>query len=491
MKEIKVSVIVPVYNSEVYLRRCVDSLVYQTLEEIEILLVDNQSTDDSYDIMKCYAQNYPDKVRIFKLDEHYDGPGAGRNLGIKNARANYIGFADSDDFFEYDAFEKMYEKAITEDCDLIYCASYDVKDGEKRITRALPHGTREEILFLGSMVFWNKLIHKDLFVDMGDIPTDMVFEDMAYCSGVVSKAKKIGYIGEPLYYYIIREDSGVNTLDPERVLKELEAIDISLDKCKDEYKDVWLQSVAMRLCNDIRDRWQFTDAYIRKLKSMEAMLLSDELILRDRRNYPRIKRYLMLPDNTIPKTVYTNCSEEKWNNEKTKFFYDDYNVVEIEKCEDNRKNVLQALELIYKMGGVFVDSSIKVVAPLNCFIYNEAFFSYYDEKEFSSKVFGAKKNNSVIKRIMDLSLTDEEKSIGNVIYEVLHNELDIPMNNKTNEYDYDVSVYDLTVFVFDDGDKFHVTEHCDENDKKCIKMSRSSLQFYFKNKNIGEPDNVF
>ena len=72
-----------------------------------------------------------------------------------------------------------------------------------------------------------------------------------------------------------------------------------------------------------------------------------------------------------------------------------------------------------------------------------------------------------------------------------NNELEIPMNNKTNEYDYDVSVYGLTVFGFDDGDKFHVTEYCDENDKNCIKMSRSSLQFYFKNKNIGELDNVF
>ena len=215
----KVSVIVPCYNSENYIHRCIDSLVYQTFEDIEILIIDNRSTDKTWKIAKEYERNFPDKIRALKLGTHFDGPGAGRNLGLKYARADYIGFADSDDYFEYDAFEKMYKKAIEEKCDLVYTASYDVKESECKMTRQLPTGSREEMLTIGSMVFWNKLIHKSLFKTVGMIPEDIVFEDLAYCPGLVSYAGKIGYIDEPLYYYIIREDSGVNTMDPERVLQ--------------------------------------------------------------------------------------------------------------------------------------------------------------------------------------------------------------------------------------------------------------------------------
>lgn len=496
----KVSVIVPIYNAEEFLYRCIDSLIYQTLEELEILLVDNKSEDDSFKIMKEYEKRFPNKVRCYQLEEHHDGPGAGRNLGLQYAEADYIGFADSDDYFEYDAFEKMYNKAISDECDLVYCSSYDVKGNKKRLTRKLPRGTKEEILTIGSMVFWNKLFHKSLFEENGEIPTDMVFEDMAYCSGVVSKAQKIGYINEPLYYYIIREDSGVNTLEPTRVLKELEAIDISLQKCAPDYIDVWTSSVAMRLCNNIRDRWQFTDAYIKKIKEKREYFEKNAYLKNDKRNSSRVKVYLNLPDDTIPKIVYTDIIVSQ--NKVPKYFYDEFELIELDvdmihekedsfllELSKSQNNELLyfylALKKIYEAGGVYVHHSICMKNPLNCVIYNDAFFSYFDRENFSDKIFGAKRGNKYIKRMIELV---EEMGIhaipGNVMYQVLHIENKIPMNNKTDIYKYDVSVYGTPVFVFDDGAKMHIAEHSNSinKDEQWVDIKRSCLEFYLSNR---------
>lgn len=482
MNKPKVSIIVPIYNAEEFLHRCVDSLVYQTLEDLEILLVDNQSEDSSFEIMKEYVKRFPEKVYAYQLDKHYNGPGAGRNLGLKYAKADYIGFSDSDDYFEYNAMEKMYQKAITEDCDLVYCASYDVKEGKKKLTRNLPTGSREEILTIGSMVFWNKLFHKSLFEKKGKIPEDMVFEDLAYCPGIVSIANKIGYIDEPLYYYIIRENSGVNTLDPDRVLKELDAMEISLKECSRSLLDVYIDSVGMRLCNDIRDRWQFADAYIREIKKLRPYLESSKFLAKDKRNYPRVTRYLELPEETIPNILYIPnfkgvLTRKEIEEYKEKAFYNGTELCILDKnsCNINEKIFLEkaleeekfnlldfyfGLKSIYEKGGVYIHPSIQLHAPLNCIKYNEAFFSYLNKNSFSDRIFGGKRNNEVIGRIIEV--VEEQGSMSvprEILYEILHEEKEIPMSDETEIFKYEVSVYDTSVFVIDVGEKMHIAEH--------------------------------
>ena len=97
----KVSVIVPVYNTEKYLGRCLDSLLNQTLEDIEIILVDDHSTDNSLDIMQAYQEKEPRKIKIAQTKQN-SGAGAARNVGLELADCNYIGFVDSDDYITPD-----------------------------------------------------------------------------------------------------------------------------------------------------------------------------------------------------------------------------------------------------------------------------------------------------------------------------------------------------------------------------------------------------
>ena len=99
---VKVSVIVPIYNSEKYLKRCIDSLVNQTLTEMEFILINDGSTDGSDSIINSYSDS---RIKYFKRSNH--GIGATRNFGIEHSSGDFIGFLDSDDYVEPDMFEKL------------------------------------------------------------------------------------------------------------------------------------------------------------------------------------------------------------------------------------------------------------------------------------------------------------------------------------------------------------------------------------------------
>ena len=115
----KVSVIVPVYNVEKYLAKCLDSLVIQTLEDIEIIVVNDGTKDNSQLIINQYVKNYPDKV--FSYIKKNGGLGDARNYGLQYANAEYIGFVDSDDYVSPHMYEKLYKKAISDNSDLVLC----------------------------------------------------------------------------------------------------------------------------------------------------------------------------------------------------------------------------------------------------------------------------------------------------------------------------------------------------------------------------------
>ena len=126
---IKVSIIVPVYNVEKYLRQCLDSLINQTLQEIEIICVDDGSTDNSSNILSDYAQK---DSRIIVHRQENQGLANARNAGLKLANGEYIGFLDSDDFVDIDFFEKLYQAASSDNADIARALyKYHYPDGEK------------------------------------------------------------------------------------------------------------------------------------------------------------------------------------------------------------------------------------------------------------------------------------------------------------------------------------------------------------------------
>ena len=141
----KVSVIIPVYNSENYLVKCLNSIVNQTLNEIEIIIVNDGSTDDSQLIIDEFKRN---DSRIITIEQLNGGLGAARNKGIENASGEYIAFVDSDDYVDLSMFEKMYELAIRHQAEIIFCDLVKVDDdgNEFRILAQSPQLSEKIVL---------------------------------------------------------------------------------------------------------------------------------------------------------------------------------------------------------------------------------------------------------------------------------------------------------------------------------------------------------
>lgn len=118
----KVSVIIPVYNIEKYLQECLDSVVNQTLKDIQIILIDDGSTDRSGEICQNYAEKYSFIEYYYKEN---GGSASARNLGLEYANGEYIGFIDSDDWVEKDMYQKLYDTAKNEDADIIFCRVFE------------------------------------------------------------------------------------------------------------------------------------------------------------------------------------------------------------------------------------------------------------------------------------------------------------------------------------------------------------------------------
>ena len=208
----KVSVIVPVYNVEKYLNKCVDSIINQTYKNLEIILVDDGSKDSSGEICDQYAAQ--DK-RIRVIHKKNGGASDARNLGLENATGEYIGFIDSDDWIEVDMYEKMIQFAHTYETDIVCCGRYNVYGDIKKtglcpkVDAIISDTEMFERLFDAKecdVSSCDKIYRKSILSDVR-YPVGETNEDAAVIYSIVSNAKKIGLLSQPLYNYNHREGS--------------------------------------------------------------------------------------------------------------------------------------------------------------------------------------------------------------------------------------------------------------------------------------------
>ena len=202
----KVSVVVPVYNTSLYLKECIDSLVNQTLDDIEIILINDGSTDNSLSIINEYKKKYPQKIII--ISQENLGISVARNAGIKVSKGKYIGFVDSDDFVKLDMFEKLYEKIENANCDIVVCdyQKYTMIDNNYEYIDVTKNIKKDNIYEDPSLIFnidfgpCNKLYKKELFNDI-KFPINKKYEDLNAILKVFLEAQKISVIKSPLYIY--------------------------------------------------------------------------------------------------------------------------------------------------------------------------------------------------------------------------------------------------------------------------------------------------
>ena len=205
------SIIVPVYNVEKYLDKCLNSLVNQTVRNYEIIVVNDGTKDNSQSIIDRYVKEYPDLIRSFIKEN--GGLSDARNYGLKYAKGKYICFLDSDDYVELNFYEGMLELATKSDLDLVVSdLEYVWENNEKSpmIKEGL-HGSNCGInrrLFLSPLFAWNKMYRKELFVNLGcQYPKGLWYEDIPVTLKVFANAARVGYYHHIDTHYIQRPTS--------------------------------------------------------------------------------------------------------------------------------------------------------------------------------------------------------------------------------------------------------------------------------------------
>ena len=246
----KVSVIIPVYNVEKYLTRCVESVINQTYKNIEIVLVDDGSTDDSLKICNQISKK-DSRVKVYHKEN--GGSGSARNYGLNKSSGEYILFIDSDDYIENDTVEKMIEH---KDYDIVYCGFDRVDENTKKVYSKemikMPFDELEinddtilETAFLSPSV-WGKLYKRQLIENIKFSEDKDSIEDVLFYSEVMKDTTNIKFIKEVLWHYTVRKDSLISKVTESKAdLFEKDLLEIKNEYIANNYSKARLDFLTL------------------------------------------------------------------------------------------------------------------------------------------------------------------------------------------------------------------------------------------------------
>lgn len=307
-----VSIIVPIYNCEKYLHKCIDSLLAQTLPNIEIILIDDGSTDNSGNICENYANNHKN-IKVFH--QQNSGPAKARNIGLENANGEYIGFVDSDDYISPDMYETLYNLAIKNNIDVVTGDYYTVTDNQKshsgkfnipsnrvinsdEISKILMNANESRILwFAVKGIYRLEIIKNNSIV----FPKMKLGEETIFILEFLLSASSMYYIDKPFYFYEQTPDSLTRTKYKENLLPQLEKLYFAK---KEIYHKHNFNSYSADL-----------DSYT--MKHTIPMLLSNEMAHKCKLS-EKIKIYKKMRHSKMIKSAFANSSV-KLINSKLKY----------------------------------------------------------------------------------------------------------------------------------------------------------------------------
>lgn len=229
MDSVKVSLIIPVYNVREYLRKCLDTVAAQTYQNLEVIIVNDGSTDDSLDIINEYTAKF-DNMTCYTIENR--GLGGARNFGMTKATGDYLSFLDSDDYVDSTYIEKLVTAAVESGSDIAICNNYDVSENgdilltyKHRYQNRVTSLSKEPALLFNRICAWGKLYKKTVFGDL-EYVSRLWYEDLRLTPKLLLNAEKICYVDDCLVYYLQREGSIMNNNNLKR---NLEIIDVFKD----------------------------------------------------------------------------------------------------------------------------------------------------------------------------------------------------------------------------------------------------------------------
>lgn len=297
----RISVIVPFYNVEGYIEKCLETLVNQTFQDIEIILVNDGSKDRSEEIAKKFANRYENK--IVYLEKENGGLSSARNFGLAHARGEYVAFVDSDDYIEKNMYEKMYNLIIKERSDMVECDFYWEYPNKKKIDTGKLYNNKNQMLENVRVVAWNKLIKKEIIDKHGiEFPNGYQYEDVEFTYKLIPYIQKVSFLKEPMVHYIQRTKSISNSQNE----KTMQIFDV-LEHVINYYKENGLYKNYEKELEYIYVRYAFCSS-LKRIMKIEDEELKDKLIKKTwdivNEKFPNWKGNEVLKKNKTLKNVY-------------------------------------------------------------------------------------------------------------------------------------------------------------------------------------------
>lgn len=470
-----VSICVPVYNGEKYLEDFLESALSQTLQEIEILCVDNHSTDASKEIICSYAENYPGKVLYFQTDRHYPSAGAGRNVAIGHSRGDYLYFCDADDLITPNAMEQLYKCAVENSSDMVCGWAYRlVVDERDQILSRSPMSYKKtqpatnEMAIQSGCEFWMRLIKKELLTSVGKIPEGYVFDDVAFLPIVHSYAKKIMFLDFPVYYYFRRVSSASGSPRPEVCETSVLAEKYALEHCNPKYRKAVEALVAGRTEGNLSIRWPFYNIFSQWAGEQMAWIPDNSFIMGNRALFNKLKWAAeVIGKEPIPSRVIVNGFEKTPSQERIadlskRVFYHDCKLVILDQqnCDVSENPYVHrafeqgnnefvgeyfALKEIYEHGGIFIHNRVKILNYFYYYTYQNSIFSLQDKENYTDALFGSPAGREVYADLLHTYSDSWDKkqeypTLAERIKTVLTAKYDIPLDGRPRLFQPEISV---------------------------------------------------
>lgn len=443
MRKPTVSIIVAVYNTQKYLQRCLNSLVFQSFQNIEIIIVNDGSTDESQNIINSYAEKFPQL--IVAIEKENGGLSSARKAGIEAANGEWVMFVDSDDWIHPCAVELMLRKQSEDDSQMVYAPYANVYDRSKEVgASGVVRATSEDgqvmvadVLRDGNNSFWGKLWQREFMLQNAHF-YNVWHEDVAEIPALISKMERVSYVKTPLYfYYQDNGDSITKTSDYSEKRLDLFKVD---DWC---YRDLNLKyehEYKIKLAKRIAINTNFKEVYDKSViyakDVWERYALAEVMDELSGEEQKRLEKILALEQTVMPEIVYVNDFDGKmaecYGEDVKRAFFKVQKIVplNIENCKDDfdefAERLLQevryrelgiyfACKKIYQTGGIYLSPELEITNALDMLKFNPATFCMESRQHISQDFFGGMAGSKVFEEILRYWLTLEDRKIAGTV----------------------------------------------------------------------------
>ncbi len=494
MKEIKLSIIVPIYNVEKYLEKCIESLLKQDEENYEILLINDGSTDNSLEICKKYESEYKN-IKVF--NKKNGGLSSARNYGLDKAEGKYISFIDSDDWISANYIEEIY-RIIDSDknVDVITYNMIYINDGwdngtTRKVYNDFENMDRKEIIkeCYNPSFAWARVYKKDI-INKYRFPTkDIWYEDMYIMPAILSNCKKIKYIDKELYFYRQRKSSITASVKNKKTLGVIKSWEQGLKTVNNNYLEEFIFALYKSIVSFIYFKPEYAQDFLNYYNKKRDIFKNNNYINDSIKNgeYEDLSLKKIIPrkihycwfGNGKKGELFEKCLES-W-----KKYAPDFEIIEWNEsnCDINEcKYVKEAYEnkkwafvsdyfrtkVLAEFGGIYVDTDVEFKNYIYSLTVYNAFFAF-ETSDVNAAIFGCIPDNKVLTEMYESYKKDKfilqngnlntDYPIPRRITDILKKNTNIQLNGKTQLLNNNIMIYSADILTINVFNEKNIAEH--------------------------------